>query len=292
MRYAPRECFQYISALITHPQHCCPLLCVILRGDLRSLRQAHGLRNQRMQSAIAARLGEEHLHDPSVDFLSDSFASADDDDNVVFVAAISTTCELVGSMWSNLIQIMLGVCSGLPLIYKWYTEAPRRSLITFSIDTSKQVLGKGKGGGLLAQRACCALKVNWRCSCVWWSCAGSLTTHFLNLALAEGLSSALVSDITSSCQDDRCVFYFVTFVGDATLCLLFCFLLLKGLKWLAVSAKRWSGVLWCQLCVLDHQSFLFSFSFSSWGFAGSFSFISAREIWILWGPGHGKEVAS
>ena len=85
MRYAPRECFQYISALITHPQHCCPLLCVILRGDLRSLRQAHGLRNQRMQSAIAARLGEEHLHDPSVDFLSDSFASADDDDNVVVV---------------------------------------------------------------------------------------------------------------------------------------------------------------------------------------------------------------
>ena len=90
-----------------------------------------------MQSAIAERLGQESFHDPSTDFQVDAAAYAGD------LLVTNATCELVGSMWSNIIQIMLGVCSGLPLIYKWYTEIPRRSLTTFSIDTSKQVLGRG-----------------------------------------------------------------------------------------------------------------------------------------------------
>ena len=101
-------------------------------------------------------------------------------------------CSLFG-FFGWFVQALLCLGSGLPLLYKWWHEKPRRTFLTFIVDSSKQV-------------------------------SGNVGIHFINLALSSALARH-VHEI-DSCGDDECLWYFLTFTLDCVLGLPLNYLLL------------------------------------------------------------------
>ncbi|CAI2377660.1 unnamed protein product [Moneuplotes crassus] len=105
----------------------------------------------------------------------------------------SHECQILGR-FGTMIQIFLGLLSFSVLLVKRYFEDPKRPLIIWLLDTSKQAFS-------------CAL------------------AHWINMMLAILLSNAG--------ESDNCEWYFINITVDVFLGVFLCYILLKGVEILA-----------------------------------------------------------
>ena len=115
-------------------------------------------------------------------------------------------CKLVGSLFEDFVQLLLGVFALLSLIIKWRCEnkETRRDIKTFLLDGSKQGIS-------------------------------SLFAHFANMLLAMGLSDLVL-------DTDQCAWYFVSYFMDTLLGVGLAYLLLRFLTHLA-NKYNWQALL-------------------------------------------------
>lgn len=112
------------------------------------------------------------------------------------MAPLATNCQLLGGLFSEGVQVGLGVLAVISLLVKRQLERPRRAWKVWGFDVSKQA-------------------------------AGALFAHLLNLGLAELLSHA-------SAFQDQCAWYFINFFLDTTVGVGLAWVLLKCQEKLAV----------------------------------------------------------
>jgi len=106
-------------------------------------------------------------------------------------------CRLLGNFFGYFIQVALGILAFLSLVYKRYKDVPRRPWLIWGMDASKQALG-------------------------------AFAAHGWNVLFALFLHKA------SSHSLNPCVLYFITFMVDAFLGLLFNFIFLLLIEQLAI----------------------------------------------------------
>lgn len=117
----------------------------------------------------------------------------------------NSECSLFGRFGWFVQGLLFAVCA-LPVIWKWWNERPRRSLVTFVIDSSKQV-------------------------------NGNVTVHFINLALSAFLAKKVHK--IDKCGDQQCLWYFVFFVLDFLIVLPLNYFFLVALKYIA-ERRSWT----------------------------------------------------
>ncbi|QDZ26003.1 hypothetical protein HOP50_20g85540 [Chloropicon primus] len=114
-------------------------------------------------------------------------------------------CSLFGAFgW--FVQGILFFTAGMPLLWKWYNEKPRRTFVTLVLDSIKQV-------------------------------AGNIGVHFINLALSATFAN-LIKPV-DSCGDEECLWYFLNFMIDVFLGVPLNYCVLKALKSLA-ERRKWT----------------------------------------------------
>ena len=114
-------------------------------------------------------------------------------------------CSLFG-FFGWFVQGLLFFTSGMPLLYKWWKENPRRKFVTLVMDSSKQV-------------------------------GGNLCVHFINLGLSATFATAIKP--LDSCGDEECLWYFLNFTIDVFLGVPLNYFILIFLKRLA-ERRNWA----------------------------------------------------
>ena len=111
-------------------------------------------------------------------------------------------CKLVGSLFTDGVQLLLGLCAFMSLLIKWRCENKenRRSLKIFLLDGSKQGIS-------------------------------SLFAHIANMVIAMGLSKMVLNT-------DQCAWYFVSYLMDTIMGVSLAYLLLKYLTFQA-NKRNW-----------------------------------------------------
>eukprot|EP00930_Biecheleria_cincta_P028719 TRINITY_DN20028_c0_g1_i1.p1 TRINITY_DN20028_c0_g1~~TRINITY_DN20028_c0_g1_i1.p1 ORF type:complete len:252 (-),score=38.73 TRINITY_DN20028_c0_g1_i1:61-789(-) len=104
------------------------------------------------------------------------------------------TCELFG-VFGILVQCLIGVWCVATLLVMWWLETPRRSLLAWLGDMSKQMVGAGYG-------------------------------HFMNVGVAILFGEAL----TTAAANNQCVWYLVGFLSDIFFSTFLCWLLTTALR--------------------------------------------------------------
>ena len=111
-------------------------------------------------------------------------------------------CKLIGSVFEDGVQLLLGIFAFMTLLIKWRCEKPnlRRDVKIFLLDGSKQGIS-------------------------------SLFAHGANMLIAMGLSDIVV-------DTDQCAWYFVSYFLDTILGVGLAYLLLQYLTYIA-NKKNW-----------------------------------------------------
>jgi hypothetical protein len=113
----------------------------------------------------------------------------------------TSQCHLIAGKFATSLQIFIGATAMGTLIYKRYTETPRRFLDIWLMDVSKQVFS-------------------------------SALVHFWNIGLSILFTSSFLTTSGTS-GGDECSFYFLNFVFDTILGVFMIWILLKVLKRIA-----------------------------------------------------------
>lgn len=104
------------------------------------------------------------------------------------------TCELFG-VFGILVQCLIGLWCVFTLLVMWWLETPRRSLLAWLGDMSKQMVGAAYG-------------------------------HFMNVGVALLFGTALETAATNN----QCVWYLVGFLSDIFFSTFLCWLLTRALR--------------------------------------------------------------
>lgn len=118
---------------------------------------------------------------------------------------MTAQCSLFG-FFGWFVQGVLFFTSGMPLLWKWYNEKPRRTFVTLVMDSSKQVMG-------------------------------NVCVHFINLALSATFASMIKP--VDSCGDEECLWYFLNFTIDVFLGVPLNYCILTALKTIA-EKRKWT----------------------------------------------------
>lgn len=103
------------------------------------------------------------------------------------------SCKLIGNFFGYCVQLALFAVCLSTLLIKWYIEVPRRRLLVFLMDSTKQIVG-------------------------------SMWLHFLNLFIAIRVSAV---GVVNKAPGDECTWYWTHLMADCTIGLVVVYVILR-----------------------------------------------------------------
>lgn len=121
-----------------------------------------------------------------------------------------TECKLLSGTFATFLQFMLGVIALSVLVFKRYQEVPRRPVVIWAFDASKQLVGAG-------------------------------FAHVANLMIAILLYQYDQHHVEETAGVDQCAFYFVNFSMDTSIGVFFNWVFLEAFSAMAAQCK-WTAL--------------------------------------------------